>query len=505
MTLASLSPTSTTAISRARSQPSPPPFRIAIIGGAIGGLTTALFLHNSCCQGAGTRPVTIDVYEQTAAYREIGAGIGLGVNAAWLLHEMAPEVRRACEAIGAHWGPHWFNFVRYDTGECAFTLPAGKGRRTAEDAAGEEVRGFGVARSDLLAVLLAALRGRKGVKLWTAKRCVDVVEVAGGADGAAADSVEVRVHFADGTRAEADLVIGADGIHSVVRHSVCTPLLPGTTEAPYSGRIAYRGVVPLAALAGPWPLARQPLLWFAPGRHFLTFPIAADTALSVVAFVTRPAAALPAAVRESWTHRCSRADVAADFADFPDLVQRIIALLPDQSAVWRIHDHPPLERWVWKGGRVVLLGDAAHAMTPHQGAGAGQAIEDAYILARAVVDYLASESGGEGEGEEKGGGEGGGKKTARAKGASPGLEAWMEGVYQRVRRPRAQQVQKTSRVTGDLYELMLPDFEGKTYEECIPVLQEKMEGRFNWLWAEDMGVAYAEAKAALLGQRGVVD
>lgn len=81
----------------------------------------------------------------------------------------------------------------------------------------------------------------------------------------------------------------------------------------------------------------------------------------------------------------------------------------------------------------------------------------------------------------------------------------MEGVYQRVRRPRAQQVQKTSRVTGDLYELMLPDFEGKTYEECIPVLQEKMEGRFNWLWAEDMGVAYAEAKAALLGQRGVVD
>ena len=97
-----------------------------------------------------------------------------------------------------------------------------------------------------------------------------------------------------------------------------------------------------------------------------------------MAFVTKSEREV-ADVKESWTSVCEKKDVEDDFAGFESTVQEIIKLMPEQPSKWRINDREPLNKWHYVDGKVVLLGDAAHASTPHQGAGAGMAVEDAYL------------------------------------------------------------------------------------------------------------------------------
>lgn len=241
-----------------------------------------------------------------------------------------------------------------------------------------------------------------------------------------------------------------------------------TGHALYSGKIAYRGIVPISALPkSTWPGRSWPVIWSARHKHFLVFPISRGASLNIVAFISKREDEIPD-LRESWTSTCARAELEADFAEFEDNVQKVIRLMPERVGKWRINDHEPVAQWSFCEGRVVLLGDACHATTPHQGAGAGQAVEDGYVLAKALGGWL----------------EGGRERP---------LGEWMR-LYQTVRLPRAQKVVATSRQAGALYEFESPDLVDLPFDEAVPIVAERLQTRMNWIWKEDLDVIYEKAR-----------
>jgi len=440
-----------------------PPFRIAIIGGGIGGLSTALLIHHFCSTTSHkNRKLEIDVYEQASAYGEIGAGIGIAINAAKLLHRIPPLIDPTTgaevapgvgDALNAAASPSsrgvWMLLLRYDTGEEITRI-------TTPYDPESKIRSVQFPRCDLLQVLLEAIRARGAARLHVKKRFVRAEEV---------DKNEVRLSFQDGTSATANLVIGADGIHSSVRKQF-TSSNKGVDNPQYSGKVVYRGCLPLP---DPYPFSVPNVLWAGPGKHFLMYPIGTKGVLNVVACCTKDESEIPD-MRESWSATCDRSELEADFADCEPRVLDVIKGMPLRPSKWRLNDRDPLPEWSFLEGKAILMGDAAHAMVPHQGAGAGQAIEDGYILGRALGDYL-NEDFLEG--------------TA--------LKHWMD-LYQRVRLPRAQKVQETSRHAGELFQVNAPDMLGKSYEESISILSECASKRMQWIWTEDIDDAYERMK-----------
>lgn len=258
-------------------------------------------------------------------------------------------------------------------------------------------------------------------------------------------------------------MIACDGIHSAVRNQF-------VVDRPvFSGTIAYRGVIPIASLSE-WPFPSYSVLWVAKHRHFLVFPISQNKSLNIVAFVTKGVDEV-ADVEESWTSICDRSDVEKDFAGFDKYVQEIIGLMPDKPSKWRLNDRLPLDLWHYFDGKVMLLGDSAHAMLPHLGAGAGQSLEDGWVLGRAVSEYLA------------------GSENAHFASLSSTAQ-----TYQDVRLPRAQKTQRTSRAAGDTYELQTEDMQDKTFEECLPLIAERTRERMKWVWEEDLDAAYEKIR-----------
>lgn len=284
----------------------------------------------------------------------------------------------------------------------------------------------------------------------------------------------VRINFADGTSAEADLVIACDGIHSAVRRQFVQD------QAVYSGKFIYRGTVPISELPSPWPLPSYSSMWIGRDKHVVAYAISANKTLNFVACVTKSQDEVRD-FRESWTLTCDRKELEDELAGCDELVQKIIKLLPERPSKWLINDREPVDRWTFLGGKVALMGDAAHAMVPHQSAGGGQAIEDAYVISKALAEYL--------------------ERRARRDNTVT-LEKWM-GLYQSVRLPRAQRVQETSREAGYLYQLQLPEMEGKSYDDCLPILVEGVKNRFKWIWTEDLDVAYEKAKMEMLEKEAV--
>ncbi|KAF3021962.1 hypothetical protein E8E14_010030 [Neopestalotiopsis sp. 37M] len=316
----------------------PPPLKVAVIGGGIGGLCTALFIYQHC----GPEAVAIDVYEQAPQYREIGAGVGIGVNAAKLLHKLG--IGAAVSRIAGRRSEVWITFRKFDDGSDVVTVPS---------ADTEEIKQLPVHRAEFLDLLVDIDQGS-----------------------------EVLIGFQDGTSATANLVLGCDGIHSAVRGQFATD------KPEYSGQIAYRGLIPTSEIEKWWGFDTYAVTWLGKNRHFLCFPISDNKTLNIVAFVAEKEENL-GDLRESWTALGRKEDVFKAFEGFEDRVQKVIHLMPEKPSKWLINDRKPLDQWVYASGKVVLMGDAAHAMTPHQGAGAGQAIEDGYILARALqVSFL---------------------------------------------------------------------------------------------------------------------
>jgi salicylate hydroxylase len=211
---------------------------------------------------------------------------------------------------------------------------------------------LGVHRADMVAVLAAALP--QGV-VHTGHRCVRFSQ----------HNEFAVVSFDNGVSVKADVVIAADGIHSVLQRYVVDATVPV-----FSGTVAYRGLIPASRLQG-WP--EYLVSWGGGGKHLLVFPVRGGELLNYVGFV--PA---DEHMRESWSAPGDPATLAAEFADWNPQARRLLAHV-DTTFTWGLYDREPLTRWTQ--GRLCLLGDAAHAMLPHMGQGANQAIEDAMALA----------------------------------------------------------------------------------------------------------------------------
>lgn len=307
--------------------------RVAIIGGGIGGLTAAIALRR-----AG---IDATVYEQAQQLGEVGAGIGVAPNGLRAYEQLG--LRDAIEAVAARYGDGSV-YYRADG-----TLI---GEMTTADSSGRYFT-LGLHRADFVRVLASALPAEV---VRTGHRLVRIEE----------REDAVLLEFASGATETAELVVGADGIHSGVRAAVTEP-----TEPVASGSIAYRGLVQADRLRSWTPGIAQ--LWMGDGKHFLTYPVRSGELINYVGFVPSHER-----LRESWSAPGSVESLRADFAgwDAPveDLLQQV-----DQTFWWGLYDREPLHRW--STARITLLGDAAHAMLPHLGQGANQAIEDAITLA----------------------------------------------------------------------------------------------------------------------------
>jgi salicylate hydroxylase len=316
--------------------------RVAIVGGGLGGLAAAAFLHQ-----AGMPAV---VYEQARELREVGAGIMVPPNAARMLRRLGVLGAFSERAVQLDIG---WEFRRWLDGTVL----------SAQDLTAKSARLYGehtytVHRADLLDAIKRAVPA-SAVRLG--KRL----------DRFSVSEAGVCLGFADGERAEADVLIGADGIHSVIRAALTEPAPPT-----HSGMCAFRALVPAAAAP---EFARRPAqaVWLGPGRHVVHYPVSGGELVNLVAIA--PAGGY---VTESWTATATVAEFLAEFEGWDGRLTGLIGAA-NTPGRWALLIRQPLPRWTW--GPVTLLGDAAHPMLPFLGQGAAQAFEDAAMLASCLA------------------------------------------------------------------------------------------------------------------------
>jgi salicylate hydroxylase len=316
--------------------------RVVIIGGGIGGLTTALALER--------RGIEVTVCEQSPALSEIGAGLNLTPNAIKAFRALGLE--NEIIAIGS--GSNFMNIRSWKSGRFISRTPRGDFQRRYG------APNLTVHRADLLELLGAAL---KSAAIRLGAHCI---------------AVEHRgriaiARFADGSEIEADVLVGADGIHSVVRNS-----LFGTETPRFTGCICWRGMAPIASVPDDIDTA-DGTLWMGPHGHVVHYLVHRGELLNIVAHFDSAAW-----TEESWTRECDAAEPLAAYAGWNSALVRLFACSA-RWYKWALYDRDPLERL--SRGRATLLGDSAHAMLPYLGQGAAMAIEDGCVLAAMIARH----------------------------------------------------------------------------------------------------------------------
>lgn len=314
--------------------------RIAIIGAGLGGPAAAALL-----QSAGFE---VTIYEQAESFSRMGAGIHLSPNVVRILQKVG--IAQSLAAIGIELRS-WVSRTS-DTGNTLL-------RYSLLDCETRYGAPFlSVHRGDFHAQLIGAV-ARGTVQLG--KRLVDLD---------ASRSV-VKLRFADGSTAEADLVVGADGLRSRVRE-----VLAGLERPNFIGRVAYRAIFPISRVKAVQD--DDCVKWWGPDRILLSYYITrAREEIYLVSSVPQ----------REWPHETSSVpadsrEFSAAFEHFHPEVRTLVAACP-QATKWAQFDCEPLT--LWSRGRIVLLGDACHPMTPYMGQGAAMAIEDAAMLARCMT------------------------------------------------------------------------------------------------------------------------
>jgi salicylate hydroxylase len=381
--------------------------RVAIVGGGIGGAAAANALLR--------RGIDVHVYEQASALTEVGAGVAIQPNSIRLLRRLGfgAEVDR----YGARWSDP--RLYRWDGTVIAPMWPPERA---------SEIEFYGMHRADLLGMLADRLPAGT---VSTGHRCV----------GFEQDADRATVIFANGERVIADVVVGADGIHSALQQYVVEPSAPIS-----SGSMAYRGIIPAASVS--WPSGVM-MNFLGPNRRFMIYPVRGGELLNYVGFVP-----MDEQIKESWSAPGDPAELAAEFAGWDPVVGAVLAQVTSCFR-WGLYDREPLRTWT--NGRLTLLGDAAHAMLPHAGQGANQAIEDGVALAAILAQ------------------------------ADRATVPRALKVYESVRRERTAGVQRLSRQNG------ARGMASRNLDTRDRELVDEAAGR-SWIWSYD---AEAEAAAAI--------
>jgi salicylate hydroxylase len=316
--------------------------KIAVIGGGLGGLTLAIALLQ--------RGHDVTVYEKSAALGEIGAGISLSPNAVKVMRALDREQRVRRDSFEPEATTQW----DWQTGRVLRSTPI---RNSYQTRYGAPL--YLIHRADLLAALAEAIPERS---VALAMDCVAVNQT----------DESATATFSNGVTIEADVVVGADGIHSFVRHA-----LWGAENPTFTGNMCWRGIVPIEAL----PLDAFPPIhnnWHGPNAHVTHYFVRGGALVNFVA--VREA---PTWTEESWTTLSSKEELLAAFPGWHPHVQMLFEHSTHYYK-WGLFDREPLPHW--GRGRITLLGDAAHPMLPFLGQGAATGMEDAFLLAKLISD-----------------------------------------------------------------------------------------------------------------------
>jgi len=383
--------------------------RIAIIGGGIGGLSAALQLVK-----AG---FDVHVYEQAAAIGEIGAGIQISPNASRLLVRLG--LKPAMDKVGVR--PLAVHQRRWDDGRTLQRAPLGP---EVEAAFGAPYYHFH--RGDLAELLGTAVPAER---LHVRHKLVDLIQ----------KGERVVARFENGASVEADLLIGADGIHSRMRH-----LLFGPEEPRFTGCVAWRGLVPGERLKH-HNIEVVSHSWMGPEGHVVHYWVASGRLMNVVCVVEHGTW-----TKESWTDKGEVAEVLERYEGWHPIVRGLIGAFPE-TFIWALHDRLPLPRW--SDGRVTLLGDACHPMLPMMAQGAAQSIEDGAALAASLT-------------------------------TTPGDVTGALVRYEEVRKPRATRLQEASAANRKRFHL--PDGpEQQKRDEALATSGDRSIANIGWLYRHD--------------------
>lgn len=319
---------------------------IVIIGAGIGGLAAA-----ACLLQNGHR---VRVFEQAPQLGEVGAGIQMSANAVKVLDHLG--LRAAIEPDAVR--PLAFEFRRFDSGELLHRIPLGAPHEQAHGAPY-----FQIHRADLHRALQAAVERLSPGCVTLNARAISIDD---GLDG-------VRVAFDGAAPVQTELLVGADGIRSVVRQHVI-----GADAPHFTGQVAWRCTVPIERIAPELRTDIVSTIWCGPRNHAVMYYLRGGRVLNFVGCVER------ADEEESWTTKRPWEELSADYGGWHPMVRAVIDTVDrDQCFRWALNNRAP--SLVWSRGRCTMLGDAVHATLPYMAQGAAMAIEDAAVLARAVA------------------------------------------------------------------------------------------------------------------------
>jgi salicylate hydroxylase len=378
---------------------------ITVLGGGIAGLAAARAL--------ALRGADVTVLEQAEALGEVGAGLQISPNGARVLDALG--LGEALRSLG----------LRAE----AVELRDHGGCRVARLEVGSRAQGyFFLHRADLIGLLAEGARDA-GVKVRLLQR-IEAVEVG---DGGAV------LRTAQGGEHRAGLVIGADGLHSVVRQALNGRVVPFFTR-----QVAWRALVPAEGA-----VPRVATVWMGPKRHLVSYPLRSGALVNIVAVEERGTWAA-----EGWHHKDDPVRLRAAFAGFAPEVRDLLGRV-EEAYLWGLFRHPVAQRW-YAGGAAAILGDAAHPTLPFLAQGANLALEDAWVLAAKL-------------------------------GAHDTVEAGL-AAYQAARAPRAARVIDAATRNARNYHLSVPPLRATAHLALRltgALAPGALLGRFDWLYGYD--------------------